>query len=1013
MKSPNDPYDLDRFRKFADRAKGRDSQGGPKPGSRGYGGNNGYNQNGNNGYNQNNQGPYGNPDPYNQGSPGNPDPNSGYNDGSGGYDQSNNNQNNGSGQGRGQQNNRDRERRRREAARRRRRRRKPGANGRSADAALRKKKPDIPFKHQHGPNDDKFANFGDFDISSGGRPQPQDNDLNLNPNQQNNANPTRNPNNRDDRNDDDDKDKDKDKDKDQNNNDSSDKDSDKSGSDKDSDDKSGSDDDSGDKLGKSNSDDDSDSKNKLGSSDSDSGDKSDKDKSGLDGDSDSDDKSDKDKSGSDDNSDDDSDKSGKDKDKDSDDKSSKDKSEKSKDSDKSGSGKKKKGKGHKLKGFGKLLGSLSPLGAAKKFKDFLDDADNKLNDQGFSKNPHIPLRNVLQKLLNFLRRFLRMIILYMEALRLWILYKLAMLLKAMLTHIFGWLQTVWNGIVAVASIVAHAAIYVFGGWLAALGAATIGAVVILITALLIIFAGIQQQSDQIQQALYQELCDDNGHAKSNDDDTGKQIKGSSGDWTKKGSHAYKVAKSIFDAWVDHGASGAAAAGIVGWVNSEGGFQIIDRAEGHYGNSESENGVSAGVVPIPSGTGYSKGGAGIYQFTPYDKFAPLRSKRWLSASAQTKFVMKAVGNGEWNMSMDLSGKHHTPMQFATETDPVSACLAWQSYERGDVRYINTSRKSGDAKTAYKLFHGSKYKPNRAKLRQLFGHPVGGAVSAIGDAISDVVHNAVDDFCENTEEKNDGGSGWIWPFASIKGKNANPKFLNGGQYGHTIIPRGHTNFHDGVDWSNGANGVHFPAPVHAVHAGVIHKVGKVYGWYYIWEKTGDYNIIYQEAFNGTGSFKVKAGDHVKRNQIIAIADNTGPTAGHLHLGITTNKLNPTMNQTQNSAANGYDHPECWLNPVKVIKNGYGSGGSRSDEGGTSIHNKYAQKVMRKESSGNYKATNGKYYGAWQLDKSYITSKKYGGDGSLSHKNQDYVAERYMKSRYGSWKKAWDHELSANWW
>lgn len=72
-----------------------------------------------------------------------------------------------------------------------------------------------------------------------------------------------------------------------------------------------------------------------------------------------------------------------------------------------------------------------------------------------------------------------------------------------------------------------------------------------------------------------------------------------------------------------------------------------------------------------------------------------------------------------------------------------------------------------------------------------------------------------------------------------------------------------------------------------------------------------------------------------------------------------------------------------------------------------------IIAPESGGNYKAVNGKYYGAYQLDKSYITSKMYGGDGSLSKANQDYVAYKYMKSRYGSWQNALKFRKIKNWW
>ena len=76
-----------------------------------------------------------------------------------------------------------------------------------------------------------------------------------------------------------------------------------------------------------------------------------------------------------------------------------------------------------------------------------------------------------------------------------------------------------------------------------------------------------------------------------------------------------------------------------------------------------------------------------------------------------------------------------------------------------------------------------------------------------------------------------------------------------------------------------------------------------------------------------------------------------------------------------------------------------------------------IVDHESHGDYKATNGPYYGAYQLDKSYLTDPKnpqhFGGDGSLSKSNQDYVAYKYMKHRYGTWVHAKEHWVANSWW
>ncbi|MCK8607115.1 LysM peptidoglycan-binding domain-containing protein [Apilactobacillus ozensis] len=55
-----------------------------------------------------------------------------------------------------------------------------------------------------------------------------------------------------------------------------------------------------------------------------------------------------------------------------------------------------------------------------------------------------------------------------------------------------------------------------------------------------------------------------------------------------------------------------------------------------------------------------------------------------------------------------------------------------------------------------------------------------------------------------------------------------------------------------------------------------------------------------------------------------------------------------------------------------------------------------IASRESSGSYNAQNGRYYGKYQLDKSYL-------NGDYSAANQERVANQYVASRYGSWENA----------
>jgi len=55
-----------------------------------------------------------------------------------------------------------------------------------------------------------------------------------------------------------------------------------------------------------------------------------------------------------------------------------------------------------------------------------------------------------------------------------------------------------------------------------------------------------------------------------------------------------------------------------------------------------------------------------------------------------------------------------------------------------------------------------------------------------------------------------------------------------------------------------------------------------------------------------------------------------------------------------------------------------------------------IANKESGGSYTASNGQYYGKYQLSSSYL-------NGDYSAANQEAVADNYVSSRYGSWTAA----------
>lgn len=64
-----------------------------------------------------------------------------------------------------------------------------------------------------------------------------------------------------------------------------------------------------------------------------------------------------------------------------------------------------------------------------------------------------------------------------------------------------------------------------------------------------------------------------------------------------------------------------------------------------------------------------------------------------------------------------------------------------------------------------------------------------------------------------------------------------------------------------------------------------------------------------------------------------------------------------------------------------------------------------IAQRESGGSYTARNGRYYGRYQLDSSYLK-------GDYSAANQEKVADNYVRNRYGSWENAKAHWLSNGW-
>ena len=79
--------------------------------------------------------------------------------------------------------------------------------------------------------------------------------------------------------------------------------------------------------------------------------------------------------------------------------------------------------------------------------------------------------------------------------------------------------------------------------------------------------------------------------------------------------------------------------------------------------------------------------------------------------------------------------------------------------------------------------------------------------------------------------------------------------------------------------------------------------------------------------------------------------------------------------------------------------------NNSGNSSSEDAAKAAIANRESGGSYSASNGQYYGKYQLGKSML-------NGDLSESNQEKTADNYVNDRYGSWSNALDHSDQYGW-
>lgn len=168
-----------------------------------------------------------------------------------------------------------------------------------------------------------------------------------------------------------------------------------------------------------------------------------------------------------------------------------------------------------------------------------------------------------------------------------------------------------------------------------------------------------------------------------------------------------------------------------------------------------------------------------------------------------------------------------------------------------------------------------------------------------------------------------------------------------------------------------------------------------------KSGDTVAKIANQYNSSISAIEKA-NNLKNVNLIYVGESLEiPNATSASTTSTTSTTTtPSQSTTTTNNTNTYNAANTTSNYSQQSSNTAATSttSSASTAASTSTSDSSSAKawIANKESGGSYTASNGNYYGKYQLSKSYL-------NGDYSAANQEKVANSYVSSRYGSWAAA----------
>lgn len=217
----------------------------------------------------------------------------------------------------------------------------------------------------------------------------------------------------------------------------------------------------------------------------------------------------------------------------------------------------------------------------------------------------------------------------------------------------------------------------------------------------------------------------------------------SGSWLTPGTDQYKVAKEIFDILTEeYGVSGAFAAGVIGNVEQESGFNV-----------EVTNSIGA---------------KGLFQFLPASKAEPWMEGGSWSVKNQVAAVwgLEFQNRAVWRyVQQNAPGTFDSLEDWLSTDDPVAASKAFLlGYERPGAHEAMAEKREANAKAADEVFNKDRIKADKTKWK-LDGN--GGSGGDTSNQSSGSQPECDDQLASSTwltdgscNPKND-ATGWFWP------------------------------------------------------------------------------------------------------------------------------------------------------------------------------------------------------------------------------------------------------------